>query len=194
MNETLMAAAPGDAAWRIWQAPRQQTAFRQLMTAFSYPGRVVPLAGGTESALMLVLATLVDSACALADPQHALSGDDLRRLGVRSASVEAAEFVLTDGNRLLEVTPRLGSLETPEQGATVVMRVPCFGEGAKLRLTGPGIQHEQVLQVSGIDPGWWKQRAEWNAHFPLGVDLILVSGCEVAVLPRTTQMNLKGAH
>jgi len=194
MNETLMAAAPTEAAWRIWQAPRQQTAFRQLMTAFSYPGRVVPLADGAESALMLVLATLGDSACALADPQHALTGDDLRRLGVRSASVEAAEFVLTDGNRLLEATPRLGSLENPEQGATVVMRVSRFGEGAQLRLTGPGIQHEQVLQVGGIDPGWWKQRAEWNAHFPLGVDLILVSGREVAVLPRTTHINFKGAH
>jgi len=194
MNETGMAAAPAEAAWRIWQAPRQQTAFRQLMTAFSYPGRVVPLADGTESAPMLVLATLVDSACALADPQHALSGDDLRRLGVRSASVEAAEFVLADGNRLLEATPRLGSLENPEQGATVVMRVPRFGEGAHLRLTGPGIQQEQLLQVAGIDPGWWRQRAEWNAHFPLGVDLILVSGHEVAVLPRTTHINFKGAY
>lgn len=194
MNETGMAAAPAEAAWRIWQAPRQQTAFRQLMTAFSYPGRVVPLADGAESALLLVLTPLVDSACALADPLHALSSDDLRRLGVRSASVEAAEFVLADGNRLLEATPRLGSLENPEQGATVVMRVSRFGEGPHLRLTGPGIQHEQVLQVSGIDPGWWKQRSEWNAHFPLGVDLILVSGHEVAVLPRTTHINLKGAH
>ena len=194
MNETGMAAAPADAASRIWQAPRQQTAFRQLMTAFSYPGRVVPLADGTESAPMLVLTTLVDSACALADPQHALSGDDLRRLGVRSTSVEAAEFVLADGKRLLEATPRLGSLENPEQGATVVLRVGRFSEGAQLRLTGPGIQHEQVLQVSGIDPGWWKQRAEWNAHFPLGVDLILVSGHEVTVLPRTTHITFKGVH
>lgn len=50
MNETGMAAAPAEAAWRIWQAPRQQTAFRQLMTAFSYPRRVVPLADGAESA------------------------------------------------------------------------------------------------------------------------------------------------
>ncbi|PKO76441.1 MAG: phosphonate C-P lyase system protein PhnH [Betaproteobacteria bacterium HGW-Betaproteobacteria-15] len=194
MNETLMAASPADAALSIWQPSRQQTAFRQLMTAFSYPGRVVSLASQGESALMLVLATLVDSACALADPQHALSGDDLRRLGVRSASVEAAEFVLADGNRLLEATPRLGSLENPEQGATVVMRVSRFGEDAHLRLTGPGIKHEQVLQVGGIDPGWWKQRAEWNAHFPLGVDLILVSGREVAVLPRTTHITFKGAH
>ncbi|HAU56640.1 MAG TPA: phosphonate C-P lyase system protein PhnH [Comamonadaceae bacterium] len=194
MNETLMAASPADAALRIWQPSRQQTAFRQLMTAFSYPGRVLPLASGTESALMLVLATLADSACALADPQHALSGDDLRRLGVRSASVEAAEFVLADGNRLLEAAPRLGSLENPEQGATVVLHIPRFGEGAHLWLTGPGIQHEQLLQVSGIDPAWWKQRAEWNGHFPLGVDLILVTEREVSVLPRTTHIHFEGAR
>lgn len=194
MNEAGLAATPADAALRLWQPSRQQMAFRQLMSAFSYPGRVVSLAGGAESALMLVLATLVDSACALADPLHALSGDDQRRLGARAASVETADFVLADGKRVLEATPRLGSLENPEQGATVVLRVAAFGEGAHLRLTGPGIQHEQVLQVSGVDPGWWSQRAEWNGHFPLGVDLILVTDHEVAVLPRTTHINFKGAH
>ncbi|MDZ7584055.1 MAG: phosphonate C-P lyase system protein PhnH [Thiobacillus sp.] len=194
MNETLIPAAPADAALRIWQPSRQQAAFRQLMTAFSYPGRVVPLAGCAESALMLVLGTLVDNACALADPNHALSGDDLRRLGARSASVDAADFVLADGKRLLEAMPRLGSLENPEQGATLVLRVGRFGEGAQLRLSGPGIQHEQVLQVSGVDPAWWTQRVEWNSHFPLGVDLILVTGHEVAVMPRTTRINFKGAH
>ena len=194
MNEAGIATAPADAALRIWQPSRQQTAFRQLMTAFSYPGRVVPLAGDVESALMLVLATLVDSACALADPQHALFGDDLRRLGVRASSVETANFVLADGNRLLEAAPRLGTLENPEQGATVVLRVSRFGEGTRLRLTGPGIQHEQVLQISGVNPGWWVQRTEWNGHFPLGVDLILVTEHEVAVLPRTTRINFKGVH
>jgi len=194
MNETLIPETEANAALHIWQPSRQQTAFRQLMTAFSYPGRLVSLADGGESALMLVLATLVDSACSLADPLHMLSGDDLRRLGARSASTETADFVLADGQRLLEAAPRLGSLENPEQGATVVLRVTAFGEGAQMRLTGPGIPHEQMLQVGGIDPGWWKQRSEWNAHFPLGVDLILVSGHEVAVLPRTTHINLKGAH
>lgn len=194
MNETLIPETEANAALRIWQPSRQQTAFRQLMTAFSYPGRLVPLADGGESALMLVLATLVDSACSVADPLHRLSGDDLRRLGARLASTETADFVLADGQRLLEAAPRLGSLENPEQGATVVLRVTAFGEGAQMRLTGPGIQHEQMLQVGGIDPGWWKQRAEWNGHFPLGVDLILVTKREVAVLPRTTHINFKGAR
>ena len=113
---------------------------------------------------------------------------------MRASSVETANFVLADGNRLLEAAPRLGTLENPEQGATVVLRVSRFGEGTRLRLTGPGIQHEQVLQISGVNPGWWVQRTEWNGHFPLGVDLILVTEHEVAVLPRTTRINFKGVH
>jgi alpha-D-ribose 1-methylphosphonate 5-triphosphate synthase subunit PhnH len=194
MNEPMTLPEKPAAIGAVWQPSHQQSAFRQLMTAFSYPGRVVPLASGAESARMLVLSTLVDSACALADPQRTLSQDDLRRLGARPASVETAEFVLADGQHLLQATPRLGSLENPEQGATVVMRVTGFGVGAGLYLTGPGIQREQLLQVEGIDPCWWARRSDWNSHFPLGVDFILVAAREVAVLPRTTRMLFKGAH
>jgi len=194
MNEALIPALQAEAAWCIWQPSRQQAAFRQLMTAFSYPGRVVPLTSGAESAHMMVLATLSDSACALADPQRLLSSDDMRRLGVRAGSVETSEFVLTAGDSMLEVPPRLGSLENPEQGATVILQVSSLDAGAQLQLTGPGIASDQLLQVGGVDPNWWKQRSEWNGHFPLGVDLILVAKHEVAVLPRTTHITFKGAH
>lgn len=194
MNEPMTLCEKPEATGHVWQPSRQQSAYRQLMTAFSYPGRVVPLTSGAESARMLVLTTLVDSACTLADPQRTLSQDALRRLGSRAVSVETAEFVLVDGQRLLEAAPRLGSLESPEQGATVVMRVSGFGAGGDLYLAGPGIQREQVLRVEGIDPGWWDRRSDWNSHFPLGVDFILVAAHEVAVLPRTTRILFKGAH
>lgn len=194
MSEALFPETDAGAAQHIWHPSRQQAAFRHLMSAFSYPGRVVTVAGGAESALMLVLATLVDTACALADPQHLLKGDDLRRLGVRATSTDAADFVLADGRQLLETTPRLGSLENPERGATLVLRVTALGAGVRLILTGPGIQQDKPLQVSGIDPAWWTLRAQWNEHFPLGVDLILVSERDIAVVPRTTRIDLKGAH
>lgn len=194
MSDTWTLTAGAEAAWDVWQPSRQQKAFRQLMTAFSYPGRVLPLAAEGESALMLVLATLVDGACSLADPQHRLSDDDLRRLGARTASMETADFVLAGGERLLKATPRLGSLENPDKGSTVVLYATELGAGAALHLQGPGIADEQLVQVSGIDPHWWMQRADWNSHFPLGVDFILVSRHEVVALPRTTLVTLKGAH
>ncbi|CAM5539507.1 hypothetical protein TMEC54S_00030 [Thauera mechernichensis] len=194
MNETKAMAARHHAAGSVWLPARQQTAFRQLMTAFSYPGRVLPLAGDGESASMLVVATLIDGACSLADPNGQLAGDDLRRMGTRMGSVETADFVLASGMRVVNAPPRLGSLENPEQGATIVLAVAALGTGATLSLHGPGINGEQLLHVSGVDPAWWTQRAEWNTHFPLGVDFILVSQHAVAALPRTTRITLKGAH
>lgn len=194
MNDALTPVAPAGSGRDVWQPPRQQQAFRRLMTAFSYPGRVLPLAAEGESALTLVLATLVDGACTLADPQRLLACDDLRRLGARQASVDSADFVLARGDRVLDAAPRLGSLENPERGATVVLRVGRLGEGTALSLQGPGIAGEQVLRVGGVDPAWWTLRAEWNSHFPLGVDLILVGEQAVTALPRTTRIALKGAH
>lgn len=177
-----------------WLPARQQQVFRCLMTAFSYPGRVLPLEGADGRALRLVLATLVDGACSLSDTHQLLEADDRRRLGARLCSLELADFIVVPGAQMLEGTPRLGSLENPEQGATVVLTVSSFGNGASLNLQGPGIDGEQALQVGGVDPAWWTQRAEWNAHFPLGVDFILVSGDAVAALPRTTRITQKGAQ
>ena len=53
-----------------WGAPRQQTVFRQLMRAFSFPGRIQTLTEG--EALTQTLATLVDREATLADPQDLL--------------------------------------------------------------------------------------------------------------------------
>jgi alpha-D-ribose 1-methylphosphonate 5-triphosphate synthase subunit PhnH len=177
-----------------WLPARQQQVFRRLMTAFSYPGRVQTLEGADGEALRLILATLVDGACSLSDTHQLLAADDRRRLGASLCSLEVADFIVTPGAQMPEGTPRLGSLENPEQGATVVLAVSALGTGASVSLRGPGIDGEQLLHVSGVEPAWWSRRAEWNAHFPMGVDIILVSENAVAALPRTTHITVKGAH
>ncbi|MBB3330814.1 alpha-D-ribose 1-methylphosphonate 5-triphosphate synthase subunit PhnH [Halomonas campaniensis] len=194
MNDPMTLEAPRDVRMGVWQPPRQQRAFRGLLTAFSYPGRVVHLADDGESATLLLLATLTDGASRLADPERRLAEDDIRRLGVRSSAVESADFVLCGAAHPPQMTPRLGSLENPEQGATLIIQVPALEEGIELHLTGPGIQAEQTLRVAGVDPAWWRLRDEWNVHFPLGVDLILASERAVAVLPRTTRLTVEGVH
>lgn len=177
-----------------WLPARQQQVFRRLMTAFSYPGLVQPLEGAEGDALRLILATLVDGACTLSNPHQLLAVDDLRRLGSRLCSTETADFIVAPGRQVMDGTPRLGSLENPEQGATVVLAVSALGTGASVSLQGPGINGEQLLHVGGVDPAWWTLRAEWNAHFPMGVDFILVSDNAIAALPRTTRITLKGKH
>jgi len=174
-------------ALQAWQAPTQQAAFRQLLDAFSYPGRRVEL-NTEEDALVLVLATLLDGGVTLADPQGLVSADDQRRLGVMTVNPEQAQYVVMSGEHVPDFKPALGTLESPEQGATLILRVSSLGSDGCLRLSGPGIESETTLSVNGIDPAWWALRSSWNGAFPLGIDLILVAGNQVVALPRTTRI------
>lgn len=178
MNEPLRMDAANP-----WQPHVQQYIFRQLMHAVAYPGRALALPG---DALPGVLATVVDAEVSLADVGGLITADDGRRLQARRAAPELARFVVARGESAPTFEPALGSLECPEQGATVIVRVKTLGQGATLRLRGPGIDGTTTLAVTGLDPDWIIRRTVWNASFPLGVDLILVDADQVAALPRTT--------
>ncbi len=166
-----------------WGAPRQQTVFRQLMRAFSFPGRIQTLTEG--EALTQTLATLVDRETTLADPQNWLDALTLKRLQARMTAPELAQFIVADGSVPPVFEPCLGTLESPEQGATILLRVSAFGKGSAWQLSGPGIAATQALAIAGLDPTWLERRQVWNEGFPLGVDLILIDVHSVVALPRT---------
>lgn len=169
-----------------WSAPRQQAVFRQLMNAFSYPGRVEILAEG--EALKQTLATLVDSEATLADPQNLVDALTRHRLQTRLFEPERAQFIVADGSQAPAFEPCLGTLESPEQGATILLRVGILGEGEGWQLTGPGIARTQALAVTGLHPEWLARRQVWNEGFPLGIDVILCDAERIVALPRTTSI------
>lgn len=178
-----------------WEPLTQQWVFRRLLEAFSYPGRVASVARPDHApALPLILATLVDAQVTLADPQGLIAADDWRRLGARREAPEAAHFIVASGDLAPAFAPAVGTLESPELGATVVLRVDSLGEGSPLALSGPGIDGATRLAVGGLDPAWLARRAVWNAGFPMGVDVVLVDGTRLAVLPRTTRIEFEGAQ
>ncbi|MDD5027931.1 MAG: phosphonate C-P lyase system protein PhnH [Rhodoferax sp.] len=169
-----------------WNAPHQQAVFRQLMRAFSYPGRIETLADG--DALTQTLATLVDSQATLADPQNLMDTLTHQRLQARMTASGRAQFVVANGCQPPSLEPCLGTLESPERGATILLKVTTLGEGACWQLTGPGIAGTQRLTVTGLHPEWLTHRQVWNDGFPLGVDMILMDATRVAALPRTTSV------
>lgn len=177
-----------------WTPAPQQAAFRQIMNCFAYPGRVNVLETEAEHALPLVLATLVDREVSLADPQALLDEDEHRRLGTHLASPEKAQFVVWQGQCPPDFLPALGSLENPEQGATLILIADSFAAGVRVHLSGPGIPDETAVCMQGIDPTWWQKREQWNSGFPMGVDMIVVAGRQVLGLPRTTRLTAKGAR
>jgi alpha-D-ribose 1-methylphosphonate 5-triphosphate synthase subunit PhnH len=172
------------------QAPIQQRVFRALVEAYSRPGTVQrfgELIAG-EPAWLVVLATLLDVHTTLADPHGLLDGRAWPMLESRRAAPEQAAFVLCDGARTPEFEPALGSLESPEHGATLMLRVAELERGDPLTVSGPGVDGSRELAVTGLERGWLERRAAWVGAFPLGVEFILADGSGVAALPRTSRI------
>lgn len=179
----LAVAIPG-----IWQPHTQQQAYRQLMQAFANPGQIETL---SDDALLLTLATLLDGATSLADVHGLISALDHTRLETVNATPETAHFVLADGAQAPAFTPSLGTLESPEGGATLLLAIESVSQGKSYTLSGPGVDGVRNIKVQGLNPAWLDARESWNAAFPMGVDIVLLAGSQVLALPRTT--SIKGA-
>lgn len=175
----------------IWQPGTHQSVYRKLLHATSYPGEVEELG---EPAWLSLLATLCDDAVTLADPGELIEERAREFLRARTCEANTADFVLLDARPTpgAKFMPRLGDLENPEFGATLVLVGECVGEGPlRLRLSGPGVEGERDLAVTGFHPAWFKRRDDWAATFPLGVDVFLCDGQRMAALPRTTIVKLE---
>ncbi|MES9971823.1 MAG: phosphonate C-P lyase system protein PhnH [Candidatus Thiodiazotropha sp.] len=176
----------------IWTPSVQQQNYRALLEAISRPGMVKPLhttQGG--QAATAILATLLDAEVSLADMHDLLDASDWPMLQASSGVLEEADYVFCDGSRCQAFQPKLGSLPSPEQSATLIIKVDSVKRGGlRLRLSGPGVNGNTHCAITGLDPDWLSQRENWVAAFPLGVDLFLVDDSDVVALPRTTKVEV----
>jgi len=97
--------------------------------------------------------------------------------------------VLTETTIPLLAEVPVGTYTYPDQSATLV--IGCrLGAGRQLRLTGPGIASAVRLRIDGIPEAFWPLR-DHACRYPLGWDVVLVSGDQVAGLPRTTHAEVE---
>lgn len=177
----------------IWLPEVQQQVFRSLMEAMSRPGKLENLATLTECAFpaRAVLATLLDAEVSFCDHDDLLDANDWPLLQAENRPVEQASYILCRGDKAPDFEPMLGSLSSPERSATLILQVASVSDGAcQLNLSGPGIKGERPAKLSCLDRDWLIKREQWNASFPLGVDLILVDREHVLALPRTTNIEV----
>lgn len=178
-----------------WMPDAQQQAFRAVLDGFARPGTLVP--AQQPSAVLMFLSAVLDESVSLADPLG-LVGTDARRLLLAPTAPEAqARFVLLDGRRPPDAgfQPTLGTLESPELSATLVLTVDALSDALTtadaavvLQLQGPGVPGTRVLAVSGLHPDWLARRAAWVGAYPMGVDIVLAAPDAMAALPRTTRI------
>lgn len=188
----LQQAPGGESLLRFWQPATQQSLFRSLLTAFSYPGQVAELADADSA--VAILATLVDAEATLSDPQQLLSTLTKTRLNASMVDPERASYILARGDVAPQFTPQLGTLDSPESGATVLLIIESFTNEGRWCISGPGIESQRHVDVSGLDDSWISARNNWCSDFPLGVDLILTDQQRCLALPRTTQIVDTGAN
>ncbi|OIR02196.1 alpha-D-ribose 1-methylphosphonate 5-triphosphate synthase subunit PhnH [mine drainage metagenome] len=178
----------------IWHPAQQQQLFRSLLDAFSYPGRIQTCKSEPSLAL---LSALLDGQTTLSDPQDLLDESIWPKLEARRVPYELAAFILLDGCRAPEMVPNLGTLEEPEHGATLLLRVAALHEdnaGAlRMQLSGPGIRQPVTIGVDGLHADWIAARNDWVSDFPLGVELLLCDDQRFVALPRTTRIKIGGA-
>ena len=177
----------------VWQADTQQAHFRILLDAMAYPGRCLNLKtlpkDGTIA--LTVLSTLLDAEVSLADPHKLLKDDNWKMLQTNLAVTDEADYILCTGSEFIIFSPKLGSLKSPEQSATLILVVEKLGEGdLQLNLSGPGVQVSQLLSISGLSAQWLALREECNGAFPLGIDLIIIDDSQIVALPRTTTVEI----
>lgn len=178
-----------------WMPDAQQQAFRAVLDGFARPGTLVP--AQQPGAVLMFLSAVLDESVSLADPSGLL-GTDARRLLLAPTAPEAqARFVLLDGRKPVEAgfQPALGTLESPELSATLVLTVDALSDASTsadaavaLQLQGPGVPGTRVLAVSGLHPDWLARRAAWVSAYPMGVDIVLAAPDAMVALPRTTRI------
>ncbi|MGB0723268.1 MAG: phosphonate C-P lyase system protein PhnH [Gammaproteobacteria bacterium] len=183
---------------------QSQQVFRRVLEAMAHPGRIVEVGGvpapprGLSIATTAVCLTLLDFETPV---WLAPDAEDAREyLGFHCHSPitqrpGAARFaVIPAGHTDLELGLfNAGSDEHPENSTTVILGVDRLangpGEGA-LRLSGPGIETETVLNVEGLTRHVWNQVRANHDLFPRGLDFILTTGAQLAALPRTTRIEM----
>lgn len=178
-----------------------QVVFRTLLDALAHPGRVYELnaqcgvPAGLSPAMTAALLTLVDVDAPLWLPGDT-SADTGRFLRFHCSSrimqaPRLATFVAVPAGHGMPALADCsqGDPAYPDRSATLIIEVESLENGAPLRLTGPGIEDEQILRVEGLPGDFLEQWQANTLRFPLGVDVILTQDRLVCGLPRTCRMS-----
>jgi alpha-D-ribose 1-methylphosphonate 5-triphosphate synthase subunit PhnH len=186
-----------------------QRLFRKILTATSFPGRVVDLGpeaakietgSAVNNALLGCAIVLLDAEATFCTwPRDAQEHERLisQLTYGRAAAPEAAQFqFVLAGSGAADDALRaasVGTLEEPHRGATLFLEVEELRQEGTLSIEGPGVKDSVRIGVEGLGPDWVALRAERCSEYPLGLDLYLVDGAGRLVgLPRTARLGIGG--
>lgn len=177
-----------------------QQSFRQILAALARPGQVqkigteVPAPPGLMCATAAAALTLLDLEITVwLQPgfDHGVPQWLVFHTGCRMIDLPAqADFAMVgDASRCPELAAfHQGQDEHPEASTTVLVQVPALTGGEVVQLQGPGIDGK-VTVAPQVAAEFWHQWRQNTRRYPLGVDVLLLSGPNLLGLPRTARID-----
>ena len=181
-----------------------QFCFRRLLKAMSEPGTLVELDrcagfGAMMPATSQVLLAMADNSTPLWLSQSFLQDNAATQnihfhtgASTNAAPEQAAFAVVAAADmptiKFDELAFNLGNEEYPDRSTTLVIEATSLSSGQGFKLTGPGIKEECYIQLGDLSSDLNNILRAQGKMFPLGLDLIFVSGEQVVAIPRSTSV------
>jgi alpha-D-ribose 1-methylphosphonate 5-triphosphate synthase subunit PhnH len=181
-----------------------QAVFRSVMNAMARPGSVHRIAETVKAPIMMPATAAVALALFDHDTSIWLDQDFSRETDMASwlrfqtgapltaDAAQAAFALIAKGSALPDIeTFAPGTPEYPDRSTTLVVQVDTLTQGPEIALSGPGIHGTASLRAGTLPQDFVVRMQANRALFPLGVDLLLVSGNDFVALPRSTHVAAK---
>ncbi|PLY14536.1 MAG: phosphonate C-P lyase system protein PhnH [Sedimenticola sp.] len=178
-----------------------QQVFRQVMNAMARPGTVVDLpdvdtVGSLHTASMALCLSFFDYETTVWLSDGLKKNELFNQTLQFHCGCSITENPSTAGFALIGDLMDLPSLsvfspgneEYPDRSTSVVIQVDYLSHMGGVRLQGPGVKGDVRLDAPVFTIDFLQQWNENHQIFPLGVDVYLACGRQVAVLPRTVML------
>lgn len=179
-----------------------QAVFRCVLDAMSRPGRIVQIPSvGIEGpqpwppAAFAILLALCDHETSVWMDEASRAGELKNWLSFHCGALlteepASATFALIagDGSHPSLTQFAQGDDRYPDRSTTLVVACHSLQGGAPWTLSGPGIRNHEIFSPHVSCHGLLEEAVTNHALFPLGVDMLFVSGDAVVGLPRSTQL------
>ena len=182
-------------------AVESQAAFRAILRAIASPGAIETCGRGLappsplSPAAAAAILTLADYETPLWIAPSLADGEATAYLKFHTGAPLAgspgqAAFALIDLERDGLDLKRFaqGEPDYPDRSTTVVAQTRSLARRGGMRIAGPGVNGTAEFDFSPSPSDFLSQWEANRATFPLGVDLILTHGTELAVLPRSVRV------
>ena len=183
-------------------AVESQAAFRAILRAIASPGAIESCGRGLappsplSPAAAAAILTLADFETPLwIAPSLAASSEAVAYLKFHTgaplaASPDQAAFALVDieSDSLDLKSFAQGAPDYPDRSTTVVVQTHLLARRPGMRISGPGVRGTAEIEFGPAPPDFLSQWETNRSTFPLGVDLILAHGTELAALPRSVRV------